>query len=232
MLGLKPFFCYFGGKWRIAPKYPAPKYNTIVEPFAGAAGYSTRYYDRKIILYEIDPKIFWIWDYLIKSSSSEILNLPEMVEDTETLNIPQEAKWLIGFWLNKGASQPCNKPSSFMKSALRPNSQWGKEIRNRLAYQVDLIKHWEIENRSYESDDSNAEVTWFIDPPYYFSGKHYKFNKIDYENLSKYCQSRLGQVIVCEQDGAKWLPFQKFATIKAMEGNRGKKQSKEVIWTN
>ena len=40
---LRPFFCYYGGKWRAAPKYPPPEHDTIVEPFAGAAGYATRY---------------------------------------------------------------------------------------------------------------------------------------------------------------------------------------------
>ncbi len=38
MTDLKPFFCYFGGKWRAAPHYPTPKHAEIVEPFAGAAG--------------------------------------------------------------------------------------------------------------------------------------------------------------------------------------------------
>lgn len=32
---LKPFWRYYGGKWRAAPSYPAPLHNTIVEPFAG-----------------------------------------------------------------------------------------------------------------------------------------------------------------------------------------------------
>jgi len=44
MLGLRPFWCYFGGKWRAAPHYPAPMHPTIVEPFAGAAvGAGTHY---------------------------------------------------------------------------------------------------------------------------------------------------------------------------------------------
>jgi len=35
---------------------------------------------------------------------------------------------------------------------------------------------------------------------------------------------------VCEQDGADWLPFKAFATVKAMEGSRGGKRSTEVLW--
>jgi hypothetical protein len=32
---LRPFWRYYGGKWRAAPRYPAPRYDTIIEPFAG-----------------------------------------------------------------------------------------------------------------------------------------------------------------------------------------------------
>lgn len=60
-----PFFTFYGGKWRAAPRYPSPIYNTIVEPFAGAAGYAVRYYERDIILIEKDPEIAALWRYLI-----------------------------------------------------------------------------------------------------------------------------------------------------------------------
>jgi len=33
-------FSYYGSKSKLAQHYPTPKYDTIVEPFAGAAGYS------------------------------------------------------------------------------------------------------------------------------------------------------------------------------------------------
>ena len=39
---LKPFWRYYGGKYRAAPAYPPPRLGTIVEPFAGSAGYSLR----------------------------------------------------------------------------------------------------------------------------------------------------------------------------------------------
>jgi hypothetical protein len=37
-VNLKPFFCFYGGKWRVAPHYPAPEHTMVVEPFAGASG--------------------------------------------------------------------------------------------------------------------------------------------------------------------------------------------------
>ena len=116
---LQLFFTYFGGKWRIAQHYPYPKYDTIIEPFAGSAGYSLHYPERKIILCDIDPIICGVWDYLIKSSESDILALPTVIEDTRLLNVCQEAKWLIGFWLNKGSISP-RKKSGCPKGVISP----------------------------------------------------------------------------------------------------------------
>ena len=38
--GLLQFFSFFGSKVALAKNYPQPKYDAIVEPFAGSAGYS------------------------------------------------------------------------------------------------------------------------------------------------------------------------------------------------
>ena len=56
--------------------------------------------------------------------------------------LPQEAKWLIGFWLNGGVSAPCKRPGAWMREGLRPNSKWGPVVRDLLASQVDRIRHW------------------------------------------------------------------------------------------
>src|SRR6185312_12569866 len=116
-------FCYYGGKYRSAPRYPKPDHDTIVEPFAGGAGYATRYHDRKVVLIEKDPLVASLWRYLVGVSSSEIRSLGEVpangsVDDLVTAC--QEAKWLVGFWLNKGSAQPKKSPSTFVKSGLRP----------------------------------------------------------------------------------------------------------------
>jgi len=226
---LKPFFTYFGGKWRAAKHYPLPKYDIIVEPFAGAAGYALNYSDRNIILYEIDPILYGLWEYLLKASSQEILDLSITVSHVDDLQVCQEAKWLIGFWLNKGTSQPCKQPSKWMRDETRPKSFWGKEIRDRIANQVDKIRHWKIYNKCYLEAD-NIESTWYIDPPYQKMGKYYKYSLIDYNVLGKWCVERNGQIIVCEQDGADWLPFKPFKEIKTTCGKNRTAASKEVIY--
>ncbi len=229
---LCPFFCYYGGKWRAAPWYPKPKYKTIIEPFAGAAGYSTRYANYKVILLDRDPLIVNLWRYLIKVSKEEILGIPSAIPNTiKELAICEEAKWLVGFWCNKGTSRPCKQPSTWMKSNTRPNSYWGEAIRGRIASQLEAIRHWQIIEGDY-TNISNEKATWFIDPPYEVAGSHYKVKFTDYTNLAEWCKDREGQAIVCEQEGASWLPFEPFRSIQTNPSKRGKALSKEVLWVN
>jgi len=230
---IRPFFLFYGGKWRDTPKhYPEPIYDTIIEPFAGSAGYSLRYPDRKVKLYDIDPIICGIWDFLIKAKSADILAIPDLLEgeSIEDLKVCDEARNLVGFWLNKGTTSPRKSPSAWMRSGIRPGSFWGDRVRNTIATQLEYIRHWKIYNRTYLNSYGFNKATWFIDPPYKIAGSHYKFGSklIDYDQLSKFCLDRKGQVIVCENKGANWLPFKDLAEVKTTRQNR----SSEVIWMN
>jgi D12 class N6 adenine-specific DNA methyltransferase len=230
---LKPFFTYYGGKYRIAPKYPSPQYDLVIEPFAGSAGYSLRHAAKQVRLYDTNPKVIGLWQYLIRVSEAEILALPVVFESTDDLKVCEEAKWLIGFWCNKGTVFPCKRPSAWMREGLRPNSFWGPVIRERVASQLCHIRHWTAAQMSYD-ELPDFRGTWFIDPPY--SGKdgmHYTKNSIDFSALGEWCKQRFGQVMVCEQEGAAWLPFAPFCTAKAREGgSKTDKVCKEVLWTN
>jgi len=229
---LKPFFTYYGGKYRAALHYPAPSHERVVEPFCGSAGYSLRYHDRKVRLYDKNETITDLWKYLIRVKSREILSLPDLEEgdSVDDLRVCQEAKSLIGFWLNKGNSAPCKIPSKWMRSGVRPNSFWGATVKQRIASQVKAIRHWKVWNRSYE-DCADLRATWFLDPPYQgAAGRHYKHSHIRYKHLASWCKTRRGQVIVCENSGADWLPFQDFRTIKGSPGAHRSGVSKEVLW--
>ena len=231
---LRPFFSYFGSKWMLARHYPAPTHDTIIEPFAGSAGYALNYSDRKVILYDVDPVIVGVWDYLIHASAQEIMRLPlEFDRVSDLTYLSQEVRWLLGFWVNKGVSSPRNMPSAWMrlgKDIGKDNGTfWGKSVRDRLALQVDQIRHWEIIHLTYK-DINNRTATWFVDPPYYESGKGYCFNDVKFDYVGSWCKGLEGQVIVCEQEGADWLPFKPFremCTVRsAVNGIRGK----EVVW--
>jgi hypothetical protein len=229
---LRPFFGYYGGKWRDTPNlYPKPQYGTIVEPFAGSAGYALRYFDRRVILCEVDPILAGIWIYLTRVSSKEILSIPDVPPDgsVDDLRVCQEAKWLVGFWLNRGAERPRRTPSRWMRDEIRPGSFWGERVRRTVASQVDAIRHWEIHNCSYEECPSPRRATWFIDPPYQRAGRHYRFGpeQLRYEDLALWARSRRGQVIVCENEGADWLPFRELANVRSTRAGR---MSREVYW--
>jgi hypothetical protein len=231
---LRPFFGYYGGKWRDALKhYAAPVHDTIVEPFAGSAGYSLRHASRKVVLCEIDPVLAGLWKYLISVSAEEIRKLPDigMDQTVDDLPICEEAKWLVGFWLNRGTSRPRRGPSRWMRDGIRPGSFWGERVRETVATQVEAIRHWQVFNCSYEECPVTHAATWFVDPPYEGVGHHYKFGStgIDYIELATWCKSRPGQVIVCENDGATWLPFDHVAEVKTTRSDR---RSIEVVWTS
>lgn len=242
---LKPFFTFYGGKWRAAPHYPEPDYATIVEPFCGSAGYSVRYPDRKIILVDKDPVIAATWKYLIRVTPKEILQLPDIQIDqtVDDLGVCEEARYLIGWWLNGGSAQPKKSPGSWMRKTIEYGGtgwvtgggqlSWGERVRQRIASQIEYIRHWTFIESTYE-DAPDIEATWFIDPPYIEAGKYYRYNShgIDYAHLGQWCKERKGQVMVCENVGANWLPFDYFRDIQANVSKHGSKISKEAIWQN
>ena len=230
---MRPFFSFFGSKWRVANHYPVPRHSTIIEPFAGSAGYSLRYPNHQIRLFDADPGICAVWRFLIGVTPEEIMRLPLAFNHIDELNVCPEAKALVGFWLNKGSVQPGKSPSKWMRDyqLRQPGVYWGGRIRERIASQVESIRHWTISHASYE-DIPNQPATWFIDPPYEIAGKAYRFHNLDYPALGAWCRSRLGQIVACENEGAEWLPFRSFKSVQALEGRRGGKRSEEAIWTN
>ena len=229
---MRPFFGFYGGKWRDTPKYyPSPDHSTIVEPFAGSAGYSVRYADRNVILGEKDAVIFAVWDYLLRAPERDILAIPDLAPDQSVSDLPicQEARWLVGLWLNRGVSRPRTGPSAWMRDGIRPGSFWGERVRQTIAAQVTRIRHWRVFNCSYEDLPYSGEATWFVDPPYQNQGKHYRHGPqdVDFAVLGDWCRARQGQVIVCENEGADWLPFTPLANVKTTRANS---RSVEVIW--
>ena len=223
MKELRPFFSFFGGKWTLAPKYPAPAYGTIVEPFAGSAGYATRYSDREVVLVERDPCVASLWRWLIGVSVDEVMGLP--LDPEKRFALRPEARSLIGFWCGRGRTQPANTTmSAWLLSGKWPSSFWGTYARQRIADQVPRIRHWRLIEGDYRLAP-DIEATWFVDPPYTGS-RHYRASPGDYGALATWCRARTGQTIVCEQKGARWLPFVHFRDTKNI--NRG--ASTEVVW--
>ena len=236
MGSLKPFWRYYGGKNRAARLYPAPEHDTVIEPFAGAAGYACRYYDKDVILIDRSPIIAGIWRYLIGATAEELLRLPD-VPDGGTVDdmpswVPQEARWLAGFWCNDATVKPSKSPSTWCRQRQYPTGRWGEGARRRVASQVGKIRHWRVIHGEY-SDAPNVEATWFVDPPYNNrAGSAYPEQPACFQALGQWCKSRDGFVMVCENAGAKWLPFRPLAALRSSPGRFRPTESHEVIWTN
>jgi hypothetical protein len=228
-VSLNGFFLYFGSKSQLAHRYPAPLHETIIEPFAGSAAYSVRHHHKRVILVEKDPVVAALWRYLIAVSPRELLALPELEQGqrVEDLDCCQEARWLIGRWIDYGAKAPASKRTPW--AAENVHGSWGRTVRARLAGQVEKIRHWRIIEGDYR-DAPEMRATWFVDPPYQRGGRQYVVSSadLDFTQLGAWCRERQGQVIVCEETGADWLPFHHLLTMRSV----GKNMTGEVIWTN
>jgi len=236
MTRLRPMFGYYGSKWRIAPHYSRPQYDTIIEPFAGSACYSLMYPEKNVILNDLNPNIAELWRYLIheKTTREEILNIPNVRTEEDLKKLPPSQQILVGFWFAKARVEPATKPTGWMNEEggkKYEHHYWGQRRKERIANQVGLIKHWKILEGPYENIP-NQEATWFVDPPYSGdAGRAYTCqvgsgDSTDYLHLADWCKELQGQVIVCENAGADWLDFKELGEFKTVRQGI----SKEVCW--
>lgn len=226
-------FSYFGSKHGLAPHYPPPAFGTIIEPFAGAAGYSV-YWARpgqRVFLYDKDPKIVALWETLMGATAAQVLSDCEeqlaagvakhpfltMIRGAGSLRVSGEEEAKVNDWMKV---------------------QWG-QARRRILGVLPIVQSgkWSIECRPYE-DLEDRRAVWFIDPPYKpyttKAGTEYREGAagIDYDHLAKWCMERTGQVIVCEQQPADWMPFRPFRRQNSQATQkRGDHERVEVVWT-
>jgi len=231
---------YFGSKVSTAHKYPPPKDDLIIEPFAGGAGYSLCYWERDVVLVDMNPDVVDVWDYVIHADPDEIRALPllEPGQRVQELGLPRGPELLLRWSVNTSQS---SVRSTLRRIGDRLHIQagwWGVKRREQVARVAAHIKHWHIFRGSY-ADLPDVQATWFVDPPYQDAGKNYPFgsNRIDYAHLGQWCRSLTGQTIVCENKGADWLPFRKLLDLScadrcgSCEGDVSRRRT-EVIWTN
>lgn len=219
-------FKYYGSKHKLAGRYPAPAHGVIIEPFGGSAAYSVFHRKRakRVVILEKDERVCELWHRLLKMDAAEIERLPDPVEGSRSDDV------LVAF---AAARTTADIPERFIVSSrmvgrFRPMVQ-------RIAGVVDECRHFEVKRGDYREAPEIA-ATWFVDPPYAYAGgrwdrrgggryRHHNRN-IDYRVLGAWCGGRAGQVIVCEQDGANWLPFDtKISAINAASGAYA-----EVFW--
>ena len=221
-------FSYYGSKSKVVDLYPSPKFGKIIEPFAGSARYSLKYFDRDVLLVDKYQVIVDVWHYLQQASEADILKLPKPAIGDDLRNYNQLSeieKKFMGFLVQKAQGKPANTVTYY--SAFHDSK---RDIRKQIASQLFKIRHWVIRCGSYDEIE-NETACYFIDPPYQVGGQHqYKFNnrQIDYQKLGEWCKSRNGQVIVCENTKADWLPFYAMKELQGVANT----DTTEAIWSN
>ena len=203
-----------------AAHYPAPIGDSVTEACAGALGYSTYYGVTHVEAWDVDPIIVGVWNFLCRATADEINALPDMAavgDHVDNYAIPQEAKWLIGFWLNRGSASPKKSRTAYSARTDRAQLNWGVKAKERIVSQLPALEHWKVRLGSYDNAP-DVETTWFIDPPYQDKGRYYRFPLTDFGNLARWTLSRRGLVLVCEGAGADWLPFVPLGSFKSTKG--------------
>jgi site-specific DNA-adenine methylase len=215
---------YYGSKSKVVDCYPRPVYERVIEPFAGSARYALKWWDRDVLLVDKYEVVVRIWQWLQRCTPKDILKLPEPKlgetirrEDFDCI----EQAWLMGFLVQQGVNAPRLTVTKFAVDNIYHQKQ-------TIANNLFKIKHWQIQLGSYE-DIPNQEASWFIDPPYQVGGEYYVKNNrsLDYASLATWCQTRQGQVLVCENTKATWLPFK---PMKTMTG--AMYTTTEALWSN
>lgn len=217
-------FSYYGSKSKLVNYYPAPKHPKIIEPFAGSARYALKWFDRDVLLVEKNEVVVRIWKWLQRANPQDILDMPRLKQgdDIRNYKLSEDEILFLGFLAGHGDTGPRYKVSPFADY-----ENGNQTVYNVIASQLFKIRHWEIKQGDYR-DIPNQEATWFIDPPYFMGGYRYRAPALDYAALALWCQSRLGQVIVCENTKAHWLPFWPLKNIQGCANSN----TTEAIWCN
>lgn len=241
---IHPLFKWFGSKWLSAKTLPAPKYDHIVEPFGGGAGYSLRHVEHDVLICESDPHLSKLWPWLIGEATEALIrDIPIGIPigtDIRTMGLSEGQALLLKNWQRTNNVGDCwtispwgNKPG-----------QWTANCRARVAEEVGAIKHWRFETDGMRVMRSSVELgaessTWFVDPMYRYNYQYRQSKGHDYDELGTIAQLLPGQVIVCEAVCSKtgkvpdWLPFVHFGDrITSRRKVDQNHHSKELIWTN
>lgn len=224
-------FSYLGSKSKIIHLYPEPMHDVIIEPFAGSARYALLNWAMDVRLYDLSEYVVEVWRYLIQASTRDVISLPDVpskthLDDYKSLSTAE--RYLIGFHLCRGKAKP--------RKVGHGQNSWARD-KVRIAENLYKIRHWTIEQKSFV-EIPNQTATWFIDPPYKNTQERpgnsdrYPHGGLDYEGLARWINSRAGQVIVCEGEGADYLPFELLTTVNTNTNNRIVKKNAEMYYVN
>lgn len=167
-----------------------------------------------MILVEKDERVVDLWERLRGMTPEQALAIPP----------PTVGERSSDLLVMLRAASEHSLTGEYITVTDRMVSRWPHLLR-RIADNIPKVQHWRIICGDF-TDAPDIEATWFIDPPYEMMRRGYRHSGLDYSALATWCQERAGQVIVCEQHGADWLPFEPLAD--ALTTNNTRKT--EVVW--
>ena len=234
-----PLFKWFGSKWLSSKILPIPKYDSIIEPFAGGAGYSLRHFAKDVTIYEKNVHIYELWEYLISAATySDIREIPLNIPvgtDIRTIGLNKGQELLLKNWQRTNNVGECWTISPWGNMP----GQWTESTRARISEEHSCIAHWDLGGKNgFHSfvEVVNNEVTWFIDPPYKYNYL-YGDKAFDYQLMVNGIDGVAGEIIVCEAICPKtnqmpnYLPFKFWAKrITSRRKVTENHHSKELIY--
>ena len=212
-------FRFYGGKIADAHRYAPPRHDTIIEPFAGGAGYACHWLMKgaaqRAVLVDADPLVIDAWNRILAATPDEILAWPTPI-------LGERSSDLLATVLTGGSGLTGEaKVTPRMIEHFPEQRRRIAWLRGHIGDRVD-VRHGDY------TTAPDIPATWFVDPPYETQGRRYRMNgsAIDYGGLAAWCRTRQGQVIVCEAEPAAWLPFRPMRTLSTMSNTIGL----ELIW--
>lgn len=216
-------FYLYGAKNLLARYYQRPMHNVIVEPFAGSAAYSLYHLrnnpEARAVLIDSNDLIAGAWDFIKHCS-------PKDVAEYRT---PKIGTYTDDFLLKTCTSSNSAHQPAKMKVTKRMLDVFEYQ-RRRILSLLPLRDRITFVHDDYRAFP-NIEATWFIDAPYQRATDRLEKNRNSRRNLgfrllAEYARERRGQVIVCEKEGADWMPFEPFKANK----NSNDRKYNEVVW--
>lgn len=205
-------FYYYGRKKQIAKHYPAPSYDSIVEPFAGSAAYSLfgSHWRRDVVLIEKDQRVAQVWKWLIEEAT------PEKIKRLPDLKVGEKSSEFLHI-IHAATKMAFKYKTIKVTPVLERNWEISKRV---MAADLHKIKHWRLICGDY-SVAPDIEATWFIDPPYKSApgtGYNHGSASIDYVQLGQWALQRRGELIFCEGEYGDYLPFSPLLRLPGVAG--------------
>jgi site-specific DNA-adenine methylase len=238
-MGFRSAFSYYGAKSKLLDCYPAPKHDLIIEPFAGGACYSLRHGEgRSVWLNDLDPGVFAMWTFIRDAVPEWLARIPDRVEPGQRAStLVAGAPAALVSILQAEANQGTQGARGVHDQVTSMGAKCWPRIKDKLQWAHEKVQGWQITNLPYELVgamhlEGYQRATYFIDPPYDNpAGRRYRQQVVDYNALAQWTLARKGQIIVCENVGAQWLPFEPLVTRRGIRSRYQRSNASEAIYT-